>query len=185
MSYTLLWDGLVTCFQLFPLLKWFIKRVTKCFTVITIVCVLPFTLVSNCCFWWFNFSNLDFILFLHSCIEPYNYFGRRGRKEPEALAAASLKRLFVENQPYLVSGYSQHALYTYSPPSDEVDDSKFLSLQRLRSYQLDAPDNILSMAKKYKYMRETFHKRLAFGKNKILCIFLGIGLQDHKHLFSH
>ncbi|KAG5016851.1 hypothetical protein JHK82_022496 [Glycine max] len=34
--------------------------------------------------------------------EPYDYFGRRGRKEPEALAAASLKRLFVENQPYLV-----------------------------------------------------------------------------------
>ncbi|KAF2322266.1 hypothetical protein GH714_009861 [Hevea brasiliensis] len=38
--------------------------------------------------------------------EPYNYFGRRGRKEPEALAAASLKRLFVENQPYLVGGKS-------------------------------------------------------------------------------
>ncbi|XAR58191.1 Histone-lysine N-methyltransferase [Bertholletia excelsa] len=36
--------------------------------------------------------------------EPYNYFGRRGRKEPEALAAASSKRLFVENRPFLVGG---------------------------------------------------------------------------------
>ena len=43
------------------------------------------------------------ILFWLECfflfgVEPYSHFGRRGRKEPEALAAASLKRLFVENR---------------------------------------------------------------------------------------
>ncbi|GJR07958.1 hypothetical protein Tco_0790610, partial [Tanacetum coccineum] len=32
----------------------------------------------------------------------------RGRKEPEALAAASLKRVYVENRPYLVGGFCQH-----------------------------------------------------------------------------
>ncbi|XP_004298031.1 PREDICTED: histone-lysine N-methyltransferase ATX2-like [Fragaria vesca subsp. vesca] len=84
--------------------------------------------------------------------EPYNYSCRRGRKEPEAIAAASLKRLFVENQPYLVGGYSQH---------------QFSRLERLKASQLDAPTDILSMAEKYKYMRDTFRKRLAFGKSGI------------------
>lgn len=96
--------------------------------------------------------------------EPYNYFGRRGRKEPEALAAASLKRLFVENQPYLVSGHTQHGFGTFNG----VVGSKFCSsLLRLKISQLDPPNNILSMAEKYKYMRGTFRKRLAFGKSGI------------------
>ncbi|KAL5781988.1 hypothetical protein ACOSP7_007017 [Xanthoceras sorbifolium] len=94
--------------------------------------------------------------------EPYNYFGRRGRKEPEALAAASLKRLFVENQPYLVAGYCQHGLSGKTLPSIGVIGSKFSF-----SIHKDAPNNILSMADKYKYMRETFRKRLAFGKSGI------------------
>ncbi|XP_050258287.1 histone-lysine N-methyltransferase ATX2 isoform X1 [Quercus robur] len=100
--------------------------------------------------------------------EPYNYFGRRGRKEPEALAAASLKRLFVQNQPYLVGGYSQHAFSGNSLPSSGVIGSKFSStLQRLKTSELDTPKDIRSMAEKYTYMKETFRKRLAFGKSGI------------------
>nr|GEV19964.1 histone-lysine N-methyltransferase ATX2-like isoform X1 [Tanacetum cinerariifolium] len=41
-------------------------------------------------------------------MEPYDIFGRRGRKELESLAAASLKRVYVENRPYLVGGFCQH-----------------------------------------------------------------------------
>ncbi|KAK4778260.1 hypothetical protein SAY87_018447 [Trapa incisa] len=94
--------------------------------------------------------------------EPYNYFGRRGRKEPAALAAASLKRSFVENQPYLVSGYCQHELLGKEITSNEVIVSKYASsLQRL------VAENISSMAEKYRFMRETFRKRLAFGKSGI------------------
>ncbi|KAG5231903.1 histone-lysine N-methyltransferase [Salix suchowensis] len=100
--------------------------------------------------------------------EPYNYFGRRGRKEPEVLAAASLKRLFVENQPYLVGGYSQHESSGCTLASNGLVNSGFSSsLQRLRASQLDAPSNILSMAEKYQHMRQTFRKRLAFGKSGI------------------
>ncbi|CAK7348099.1 unnamed protein product [Dovyalis caffra] len=100
--------------------------------------------------------------------EPYNYFGRRGRKEPEALAAASLKRLFVENQPYLVGGYSQHESSGCTLVSNALINSGFSSsLQRLRASQLDAPSNILSMAEKYQHMLQTFRKRLAFGKSGI------------------
>lgn len=93
--------------------------------------------------------------------EPYNYFGRRGRKEPEALAAASLKRLFVENQPYLVTGYNQHELFGNLSASTKVNISKY-------STHDDGSDNISSMLEKYKFMRDTFRKRLAFGKLTIL-----------------
>ncbi|CAA7015002.1 unnamed protein product [Microthlaspi erraticum] len=87
--------------------------------------------------------------------EPYNRFARRGRKEPEALAAASSKRLYVENQPYVIGGYSRHAFSSYQ----RIHGSKMS--------QMNTPSNILSMAEKYKYMKETYRKRLAFGKSAI------------------
>jgi hypothetical protein len=87
--------------------------------------------------------------------EPYNYLGRRGRKEPEALAGASSKRLFVENQPYIVGGYSRHEFSTY----ERIYGSKMS--------QITTPSNILSMAEKYTFMKETYRKRLAFGKSGI------------------
>lgn len=87
--------------------------------------------------------------------EPYNYLGRRGRKEPEALAGASSKRLFVENQPYIVGGYSRHDFSTY----ERIRGSKVS--------QIITPSKILSMAEKYRYMKETYRKRLAFGKSGI------------------
>ncbi|XP_028759661.1 histone-lysine N-methyltransferase ATX2 [Neltuma alba] len=100
--------------------------------------------------------------------EPYNNFGRRGRKEPEALAAASLKRLFVENQSYLVGGHCQHGVSDNVDPSGRGVCSKFFcSQQRLKTSLVDASNGILSIAEKYKYMRETFRKRLAFGKSRI------------------
>ncbi|GKV37734.1 hypothetical protein SLEP1_g45729 [Rubroshorea leprosula] len=100
--------------------------------------------------------------------EPYNHLGRRGRKEPEALAAASLKRLFVENQPYLVGGYCQRGVPASMVPYSRVTGLKISSgLHRLKAFQPYSVDNILSAADKYKYMRETFRKRLAFGKSGI------------------
>ncbi|KAL5082746.1 hypothetical protein RYX36_011167 [Vicia faba] len=100
--------------------------------------------------------------------EPYDYSGRRGRKEPEVLAASSLKRLFVENQPYLVGGYCQHGLLNDLEPSGRGVCSKFFcSEQRLRTSMVDSADNILSVPEKYKYMKETFRKQLAFGKSRI------------------
>lgn len=94
--------------------------------------------------------------------------GRRGRKEPEALAAASLKRLFVENQSYLVGGHCQHGVSENVEPSGRGVCSKFFrSHQRLKTSQIDASNGILSIAQKYVYMRETFRKQLAFGKNSV------------------
>ncbi|KAL0897204.1 hypothetical protein Bca101_081165 [Brassica carinata] len=87
--------------------------------------------------------------------EPYSFLGRRGRKEPEALAAASSKRLFVENQPYLIGGFSRNEVSAY----ECIHGSKVS--------QMNTPTNIVSMAEKYKYMKETYKKRLTFGKSGI------------------
>ncbi|XP_019707927.1 histone-lysine N-methyltransferase TRX1 [Elaeis guineensis] len=97
--------------------------------------------------------------------EPYNFSWRRGQKQPQVLAAASVKRLFIENKPYLVSGYRQNGLGC-GPTSDESFQTTCL---------FDAPKlgtshregNISSMAEKYKNMKGTFRKRLAFGKSRI------------------
>ncbi|KAL7177050.1 hypothetical protein ACSBR2_030388 [Camellia fascicularis] len=84
------------------------------------------------------------------------------------LAAVSLKRLFVENRPYLIGGCCQHDALRNTLSSAALSGSKFsFGLQKLKTYQLDAPKSIISMAEKYKYMRETFRKRLAFGKSGI------------------
>lgn len=95
------------------------------------------------------FINIEIIYF--TCVEPYDYLGRRGRKEPQACGTVSLKRLYVENRPYLVRGFSQHQ-----------------SLTRVVSSQCDTSRSIFSMAEKYSYMKKTFRKRLAFGKNFIM-----------------
>lgn len=99
--------------------------------------------------------------------EPYNYFGRRGRKEPEVLTAASLKRLYVENRPYLVGGHSQHDQSSDTLSSSFAGSRHTVDLQKLRCSQLDMSRSILSMVEKYNYMKETFRKRLAFGKSGI------------------
>ncbi|CAA3022076.1 histone-lysine N-methyltransferase ATX2-like [Olea europaea subsp. europaea] len=100
--------------------------------------------------------------------EPYNCFGRRGRQEPDVLATASSKRLYVENKPYLVGGYSPHMSFRNKISTVALAGSKYSNdLQKLKTSQLDSFRNFLSMAEKYKYMRETFKKRLAFGKSRI------------------
>lgn len=100
-------------------------------------------------------------------VEPYSYFGRRGRKEPEVLTAASLKRLYVENRPYLVGGHSQHDQSSDTLSSSSAGSRHTLDLQKLRCSQLTSR-SIISMVEKYNHMKETLGKRLAFGKLNIL-----------------
>ncbi|XP_076954625.1 histone H3-lysine(4) N-trimethyltransferase ATX1-like [Bidens hawaiensis] len=91
--------------------------------------------------------------------EPYDFFGRRGRKEPEVLAAASLKRAYVENVPYLEGGFCHHESLAKVPYSD-IGELK-------NSLYDESHTSIFSMPVKYVYMRTTFRKRLAFGKSAI------------------
>lgn len=97
--------------------------------------------------------------------EPYNHFKRRGRKEPEALSAASSKRLFVENQPYLVGGYCQHTSLGNKMLCGGVAGCKYSSsFNGLYISLLNAPKDISSMADKYEYMKQSYRMRLTFGK---------------------
>ncbi|XP_071704627.1 histone H3-lysine(4) N-trimethyltransferase ATX1-like [Rutidosis leptorrhynchoides] len=93
--------------------------------------------------------------------EPYDYFGRRGRKEPEALAAASSKRSYVENIPYLVGGFCQHEDTTVA------DSGLSFGCRKLKNLMFDDQTSIVSMSEKYIYMRTTLRRRLAFGKSSI------------------
>ncbi|GAB2272675.1 hypothetical protein Dimus_007498 [Dionaea muscipula] len=100
--------------------------------------------------------------------EPYDYFGRRGRKEPEALAAAYAKRLFVENRPYVVGGYCRHeSLMHISSDDNLLMGSKFTSMAQDSRLSLADTPQCTSVAEKYKLMKETFRKRLTFGKSRI------------------
>ncbi|KAL2934052.1 Histone-lysine N-methyltransferase ATX2 [Bienertia sinuspersici] len=97
--------------------------------------------------------------------EPYDYSSRRGRKEP---AAASAKRLFLENRPYLVGAYCLFDSSTQTSAKDKlIIGTKFSSAIRNGSSNDEALPSIFSMADKYRCMRETFRKRLAFGKSRI------------------
>ncbi|XP_073001650.1 histone-lysine N-methyltransferase TRX1-like isoform X1 [Typha latifolia] len=94
--------------------------------------------------------------------EPYNFAGRRGQKQPQDLVAASVKRLFVENRPYLVSGCRQNGTSCSSSCSNYLQ-----VIGALDATQQESIASISSMAEKYKNMKTTFRKRLAFGKSRI------------------
>jgi len=103
-----------------------------------------------------------------SWAEPYDHSSRRGRKEPEVVAAASVKRLFLQNMPYLVGGYClQYSLTRISEVDNIVVGSKISSGIQNRTSNHGSSISILSMADKYKHMRETFRKRLAFGEDPV------------------
>jgi hypothetical protein len=74
------------------------------------------------------------------------------------MATASLKRSYVENRPYIVSGCCQSRVgnHTSSEPIQPVDPSD--------TVQQDAFGNVSSMVEKYTSMKTTFKKRLTFGE---------------------
>lgn len=105
--------------------------------------------------------------------EPYNHSERRGRKQPET---ASIKRLFVENRPYLVSGCCRNGpwadMHLNAQPGLKGSCVRGTSLPVLASAHqyssMPQADGSRSfMSDKYEHMRATFRKRLAFGKSGI------------------
>ncbi|EPS74191.1 hypothetical protein M569_00564, partial [Genlisea aurea] len=96
--------------------------------------------------------------------EPYTFLGKRQRTESE-VTDAPIKRMYVENVPYLLGGCSPHMpLWNKSSdvPYGSVDLQKLLNNSRF-----EPSGEILSVADKYNFMRQTYRKRLAFGKSRI------------------
>ena len=106
--------------------------------------------------------------------EPYNAAARRGRREPEALAAALAKRLFVENLPHRVTGCRQNR------PPKEIVPRTGGSLWSLHweatkeggpsgptTLQTTKSGEVLLMSEKFRKMRSSLNQRLVFGKSAI------------------
>ncbi|VAI30921.1 unnamed protein product [Triticum turgidum subsp. durum] len=93
--------------------------------------------------------------------EPYNFHRRRGQQQPQVTATASVKRLYVENMPYIVSGYCQNKV------GCDTSCEPIQSVALLDAASQEVSVNVSSMAEKYKSMKATFRKRLAFGKSRI------------------
>ncbi|CAM0950725.1 unnamed protein product [Alopecurus aequalis] len=93
--------------------------------------------------------------------EPYNFHRRRGQQQPQATATASVKRLYVENMPYIVSGYRQNKV------GCDTSCEPIQAVGALDAASQEATVNVSSMVGKYKSMKATFRRRLAFGKSRI------------------
>ena len=100
----------------------------------------------------------DISVYSFLCSEPYNFHRRRGQQQPQVTATASVKRLYVENMPYIVSGYCQNKV------GCDTSCEPIQSVALLDAASQEASVNVSSMAEKYKSMKATFRKRLAFGE---------------------
>ncbi|KAM0944167.1 putative [histone H3]-lysine(4) N-trimethyltransferase [Dioscorea sansibarensis] len=95
--------------------------------------------------------------------EPYIFSGRVVQKDSQVFAAATVKRRFLEDTPYLVSGYCQNG----SRPSSSLHESaQGLSLSGVSKLRTQS-ESFGTMAGKYESMKETLRKRLTFGKSRI------------------
>ncbi|XP_042459563.1 histone-lysine N-methyltransferase TRX1-like isoform X1 [Zingiber officinale] len=99
--------------------------------------------------------------------EPYNFSGRRGQKQPQVLDTASRKRLYIENQPYLVTGYCQNGNDCGLSSSISSQAQCIMDDSNQSASESEKHASVCSMAEKYRNMKTTFRKRLAFGKSKI------------------
>ncbi|XP_062199062.1 histone-lysine N-methyltransferase TRX1-like isoform X2 [Phragmites australis] len=94
--------------------------------------------------------------------EPYNFHRRRGQKQPQVMATASLKRLYVENMPYIVSGYCQDRVGNHAC-SEPIQPAGLSD-----AVQQEAFGNVSSMVEKYTSMKATFRKRLTFERTMVV-----------------
>ncbi|XP_042066795.1 histone-lysine N-methyltransferase ATX2-like isoform X1 [Salvia splendens] len=97
--------------------------------------------------------------------EIYDYRKKRAKNGQDG---PSSKRLYVENVPHIPGGFSHHMPLWNKTSSNEPGSSKHsVDLLELRSLQLKSSREFLSVADKYNHMRETYRRRLAYGKSRI------------------
>ncbi|XP_042059184.1 histone-lysine N-methyltransferase ATX2-like isoform X2 [Salvia splendens] len=97
--------------------------------------------------------------------EIYDYRKKRAKNGQDG---PSSKRLYVENVPHIPGGFSHHMPLWNKTSSSEPGGSKHsVDLLELRSLQLKSSREFLSVADKYNHMKETYRRRLAYGKSRI------------------
>ncbi|KAJ0989001.1 hypothetical protein J5N97_007357 [Dioscorea zingiberensis] len=95
--------------------------------------------------------------------EPYIFSGRVVQKDSQVFAAATVKQCFLENTPYLVSGYCQNGSWSFSSLHESAQTRSLSCVSKLRTQS----ESFGTMTEKYESMKETFRKRLTFGKSRI------------------
>ncbi|XP_042065047.1 histone-lysine N-methyltransferase ATX2-like [Salvia splendens] len=97
--------------------------------------------------------------------EIYDYRKKRAKNGQDG---PSSKRLYVENVPHIPGGFSHHMPLWNKMSSSEPGGSKHsVDLLELKNLQLKSSREFLSVADKYNHMKETYRRRLAYGKSRI------------------
>ncbi len=101
---------------------------------------------------------------------PFNHACRRGQREPDAIAAAIAKRLFVAKTPYLIGAPRQHQQQQIPLSQTHLTEEPFL-VASTSCEQGTMPSKCQSAAKtqtqRFKEMQETVGRRLTCGKSAI------------------
>ena len=101
---------------------------------------------------------------------PFNHACRRGQREPDAIAAALAKRLFVAKTPYLIGAARQHQQQQVPSSQTHLTEEPFL-VASTGCEQCTLPSKCQSAAKtqtqRFKEMQETVGRRLTCGKSAI------------------
>ena len=101
---------------------------------------------------------------------PFNHACRRGQREPDAIAAALAKRLFVAKTPYLIGAARQHQHQQVPSSQTHLTEEPFL-VASTSCEQGTMPSKCQSAAKtqtqRFKEMQDTVGRRLTCGKSAI------------------
>lgn len=97
---------------------------------------------------------------------PYNHACRRGQREPDAIAAALAKRLFVSKTPYLISAAQQHGSTLLPATQVHTSEQAFLEQQSSKS-QFLGHVVVKTQTERFKEMQLTVARRLTCGKSAI------------------
>ena len=102
---------------------------------------------------------------------PFNHACRRGQREPDAVAAALAKRLFVAKTPYTFSGPQRHARHQLPLAHLHANEAPFLvggaSLGHTSMGSGRPPSTAKTQTQRFKEMQQTVGHRLTCGKSAI------------------
>ena len=99
---------------------------------------------------------------------PYNHACRRGQQEPDAIAAALAKRLFVSKTPYLLGAARHHSRSSLPVTRAHADEQPFSGQQSSTGQDLsDGQSQVKTQTERFKEMQQTVASRLTCGKSAI------------------
>ena len=102
---------------------------------------------------------------------PFNHACRRGQREPDAVAAALAKRLFVAKTPYIIAGPCRHDPHQMPMAHTLATEAPFLVDKANSGHKLTDSGRSQAAAKtqtqRFKEMQQTVGRRLTCGKSAI------------------